>query len=446
MSPPGNLFLTRQGAKVPPATCLGGNNPAVFQEVLSGPILPAPDPKNPAQNQHVGAFQFEVRYDAKLVCVQLVAGPAAAGMVCFIQDSLTAPGLAGLARIGCVTEGKSVFPDTMTDAGRHLADIIVRAQPELYSQLRPNQDNGIVAQLLDQGCQLADLQGHPIKIHSCEDADITFRFLEGDVVPDCAVDVLDAQNTAFRWGARKGSLLYDSFRDLWPSGQVNGDGRIDVKDLQFVFGRLGSTCQNPHPPQPPVNPKGGPTGTPTPLPTATPQLTPQPRINKSPTLVRLPLSSPPETQRCEDSADTATFNVTVKGTIVSPDPKATAELQQLGAFEFTTYFDPSRVCIDIAPGPVALSGTMTCLTQRGAAFVTFGCASTSKASPPTQPPGILAVVTVRPQPALYPLLPQGQGQEIVTQLFNDNCQLADLQGHAIPSKGCDGATVVISHP
>jgi hypothetical protein len=28
-----------------------------------------------------------------------------------------------------------------------------------------------------------------------------------------------------------------------------------VKDIQFVFGRQGSTCDNPNPPQPPVNPK-----------------------------------------------------------------------------------------------------------------------------------------------------------------------------------------------
>ncbi len=443
-----NLFLTRQGAKIPPATCLGGSNVALFVEALSSPILQVPDPKNPSQNQQLGAFQFEVRYDQKLVCVQLVAGPAAAGMICTIQDSLTAPALKGLARIGCVTPGKSVFPDTTTEAGRHLADLIVRPQPQVYSQMRPNQNNGIVAQLMDQGCQLADLQGHPITLFSCDSAAITFRYLEGDVAPNCAVNVLDAQQVAFRWGAQQGSLLYDPFFDVVPSGQVTGDGRIDINDLQFVYGRLGSTCPHPWPPQPPVNPKAGPTTTPALAPTPTPTLTgtPTPRINKSPNLLSLPLSSPPATQRCEDSTDTVTFNVVLKDAITSPDPKSTAHLpQQLGAFEFATYFDPSRVCIDIAPGQIPLSG-MNCMTQRGAAFVHFGCTTMSKASPPTQPPGVLAVVTVRPQPALYSLIPPGQGQEIVTQLFNQNCQLADLQGHPIPSSSCSGATVVISHP
>ena len=34
-----------------------------------------------------------------------------------------------------------------------------------------------------------------------------------------------------------------------------GDGDIDINDLQFVYGRFASTCGNPWPAQPPVNPK-----------------------------------------------------------------------------------------------------------------------------------------------------------------------------------------------
>jgi hypothetical protein len=137
-----------------------------------------------------------------------------------------------------------------------LATIQVRPQPEMYSQLRPNQDNGNVVQILNQGCELADEQGHAIPTYSCEDAEITFRYLEGDVDgPDCDVDVFDTQQVAYRWGVNKGSLHYKSFMDLEPSGQVNGDGDIDIKDIQFVFGRFGSTCASPHPPQAPVNAK-----------------------------------------------------------------------------------------------------------------------------------------------------------------------------------------------
>ncbi len=81
------------------------------------------------------------------------------------------------------------------------------------------------------------------------------RVRRGIAGPDCVVDVFDTQQIAFRWGAAKGSLLYQAWSDLEPSGQVKGDGDIDIKDLQFVYGRFGSTCAAPHPAQQPVNPK-----------------------------------------------------------------------------------------------------------------------------------------------------------------------------------------------
>jgi len=248
-----NLFLTRQGEKLAPVRCQDGTNVALFTHQLSAPIT-SQDPKDPAQLERLGAFEFEVRYDEKLVCVQLVPGPAASSMVCTIQDATNST-LKGIARIGCVSPGKNVFPDTHTPEGRHLADIVVRPQPELYSQILPNQDNGIAVQILNQGCQLSDLQGHPIPIFSCDDGDVTIRYLEGDVTGDCIVDVMDAQQVAFRWASTIGSLFYGTRYDLMPSGQMAGDGEININDLQFVFGRLTSMCQNPWPPQLPVNPK-----------------------------------------------------------------------------------------------------------------------------------------------------------------------------------------------
>lgn len=441
-----NVFLTRQGAKLPPTTCLAGNNVASFEERLNMPLPDSPDPKNPAQNQELGAFEFEVRYDSKLVCVQLAPGPAASGMICIVQDSATAPTLEGIARLGCVTQSKRAFPDTSTDAGRHLATITVRPQPELYSQIRPNQDNGIVVQLLNQGCELADLQGHPIGLSACNDADLTIRFLEGDVAPDCQVNALDTQAVAFRWGARTGALVYNPWYDVEPSGSVSGDGDIDIKDLQFVYGRFGSDCAEPHPPQPPVNSKALSTPTPTATPTVTPTPTgpPKPRINKSPQLRELLLSSPPQTGQCQDSQDAVSFDVVIKDAITSPDPKAPSQLQILGAFEFQTFFDPAFVCIEIAPGAIP-QGEMSCLSQQGLDFVRFGCTTLSKQTPPApQPPGVLAVVTVRPQPGVYSLI--APGGQLVTQLFNDFCQLADLQGHDIKIAECADATVVIRYP
>jgi hypothetical protein len=248
-----NLFLTRQGTKVPPLTCEAGNDAATFSEVLNIPIPTLPDPKDPSIDQELGAFEFEIHFDDTKVCVNIEAGPAADDMICIIEDK-NSSNLEGVARIGCVTQGKDNFPDTETADGRHLADVVIKPQPDVYSQAKPNQDNGVVVQVNNVLCELADLQGHPIPVFSCEDADVTIRYLEGDVEPDCEIDALDTQAVAFRWGVEKGSLIYSEFMNLEPSG-TQADNDIDIKDLQFVFGRFGSTCDAPHPPQEPVNPK-----------------------------------------------------------------------------------------------------------------------------------------------------------------------------------------------
>jgi hypothetical protein len=253
-----NLFLTRQGTKIPPLTCPGGNNVATFSEHLSIPIPDLPDPKGDdfdgdtiIDRQQLGAFEFEVHFDDTKICVNIVPGPAAANMLCIVEDKDSSQ-LEGVARIGCVTLGKADYPDTTTKAGRHLADVVIRPQPDVYSQARPNQDNGVAVQINNVLCELADLQGHPIKLFSCEDADLTIRYLEGDVAPDCSVNALDTQAIAFRWGVEKGSLIYVEFMNLEPSGP-QADDDIDIKDLQFVFGRFGSTCKVPWPDQEAVN-------------------------------------------------------------------------------------------------------------------------------------------------------------------------------------------------
>jgi hypothetical protein len=69
------------------------------------------------------------------------------------------------------------------------------------------------------------------------------------------VNVQDQQQIAFRWASQLGQLLYNSRFDLEPSYPKKGDGDIDAKDLQLVYGRAGSTCKNPHPAQDPVDPK-----------------------------------------------------------------------------------------------------------------------------------------------------------------------------------------------
>jgi hypothetical protein len=252
-----NLFLTRQGTKIPPLNCTGGTNAGTLVERIHIPIG-GTDPKDPTQPRKLGGFSFQVKYDQLKVCVDLTAGPSWTvnpQQICTVEDSISAPALQGIARINCVTLGKATTIDTNNPVNRILAIISVKPQPEAYSQIKPNQDNGQVVQINNELCKLTDLQGHAIPTFSCEDADITIRFLEGDVEPDCQINTLDTQAIAFRWGAQKGqTLLYLDRFNLEPSGTVK-DQDIDVNDLQFVYGRFGSTCAAPHPPQVPINAK-----------------------------------------------------------------------------------------------------------------------------------------------------------------------------------------------
>jgi hypothetical protein len=60
-----------------------------------------------------------------------------------------------------------------------------------------------------------------------------------------------------------GSLGYDAVADLEPADGPDGD--VDVRDLQVVYSRNGSTCSQPYPSQapPPVQPNPTPKATPT---------------------------------------------------------------------------------------------------------------------------------------------------------------------------------------
>ena len=115
--------------------------------------------------------------------------------------------------------------------------------------------------LLDENCELVDTLGHPLPgsiagglTPTCGDLAVTVRILEGDLDLDCDVDLADAQAIAQRYGMVIGLFLYDPWYDLEPNIK---DFDVDAKDLQKVFGRLGSTCQDPIPPQPPVAPPQG---------------------------------------------------------------------------------------------------------------------------------------------------------------------------------------------
>jgi hypothetical protein len=130
--------------------------------------------------------------------------------------------------------------------------IVPQTQDLIYRGIfRPTKDNGVVTNIVDDNCEITDIYGEPMAdtlpgqlTPVCGDLHITIRMLEGDLDLDCDVDVADDQAVAFRYGASWGLQLYDPWFDLEPK---YADQDIDIKDLQFVFGRNYSTCQAPIP-------------------------------------------------------------------------------------------------------------------------------------------------------------------------------------------------------
>jgi hypothetical protein len=154
---------------------------------------------------------------------------------------------------GCVSAGQQL--GNPSPVGVWLKTIHLTPDLDMFQRIRPTKDNGVVRTLLDENCEVADIYASepwPFTTagltDDCADITVTVRMLEGDLNLDCMVNVLDEQIIAQRYGAFFGLLLYDPFYDLEPKLT---DFDIDIKDIQFVFGRDGSMCQAPIPNQDP---------------------------------------------------------------------------------------------------------------------------------------------------------------------------------------------------
>jgi hypothetical protein len=247
-----NLFLMKAGCVVPEEGkgCL----------VIDLNIFAIADVDNPNDSDSVpeglGAWEDQKRFDHKFISLTpvpdntwLQSGGRIANctMMVLTEDSILE---------GCVTkddpavEGQQPGPQGGGLVERiyvmpQLNDLIYR------SDFRPTKDNGIVTDIVDDNCEVTDTQGEQIPgtlpgqlTPICSDVHITIRMLQGDIDLDCDVDVVDDQALAFRFGSRLGLQLYDRWFDLEPKWS---DDDIDIKDLQFVFGRNYSTCQAPIP-------------------------------------------------------------------------------------------------------------------------------------------------------------------------------------------------------
>jgi hypothetical protein len=229
---------------------------------------------NALDPEGVGSFEFVVKFDHKVFDLEIketrilykdggvitrVDGGVGCSATIINENSI---------RYGCISKDNS--STTGNDPGLigagpfALAILNITPEADLKKILTPGQENGLKSHILDNNCQAADIFGDPLQdssgallpgvqpgglIEDCSDLLITVRILEADLNLDCEVDVHDEQAAAFRYGSATGSLLYNEWYDLEPALR---DGDVDIKDIQKVLGRQGSTCNEPIPPQPPL--------------------------------------------------------------------------------------------------------------------------------------------------------------------------------------------------
>jgi hypothetical protein len=239
----------------------------------------------------LGAYEFQVKFDNSIWSNVLVSDGSGCPLNCGdpassligsafnrIPDCTASVVTENYIDFGCTSTGDPSDGFTCGACPATLAQITLFArEADLAQRMRPGNNNGVVTPVLDEHCELADTLGHPEPgannlqpgqssepgsiqfgangatggLVSCTNAFVTVRFLEGDLNKDCTVNAQDAQLIASHYATNFGVTGYDRWLDLEPS---YGDFDIDIKDLQKVFGREGSNCGGPIPPQPPVAP------------------------------------------------------------------------------------------------------------------------------------------------------------------------------------------------
>jgi len=205
----------------------------------------------------LGAWEHQIRFDHKILKFANELDPVgwleSEGRIANCTISILAE---NWILEGCVskddpeTEGMQLGP--CGDGIIEKMLIIPQTNDLIYRGVfRPTKDNGVVTNIVDDNCEITDIYAEPMAdtlpgglTPICGDLHITVRMLEGDIDLDCDVDVVDDQALAMRYGSSWGLQLYDQWFDLEPKF---ADQDIDIKDLQFVFGRNYSTCQVPIP-------------------------------------------------------------------------------------------------------------------------------------------------------------------------------------------------------
>ncbi len=284
------VFLCESGT--PPTngcTTSGQTGSVNFDEILT----------NQGDPNGLGAFEFTLHFDNLIFNVPTICNSnpistcPALGTASFVDIGPATTLFAAAGRtlicsmslpqetqihVACASTGPIGVGPVFVGA-QIMAHVSMDIKDFVRGSLYPHKENGIVTRFDDTGTELANTCGWPLndgtgyivpgQTTECQGvallgilpgglvADsssfVTIRRLEADMDKDCDVDVADMQAMATRYGFGFGSLLYQIWFDLEPH-TTGADGDIDIKDVQFVFGRFGSNCTAPIPPQVPQLP------------------------------------------------------------------------------------------------------------------------------------------------------------------------------------------------
>ena len=251
-----------------------GNGAFTFQEIMT----------NQGDPNGLGGFSFDIHYDPTIfaqptidmspaIALFLAGGsPAvpARSRVLICTPSIVAIGLVHEACVSTGTFGQG----PMWVGAQVMANVTMTPLEIVTEQVRPNKENGIVTPVKDTNVVVTNTCGQPLNDGTiqpvpgqpeCQGLPLqgvgpggaltdsmvtaTIRRLEGDITKDCSVSLADMQLEASKFGMSVGNLLYNLFYDV-NSPLQHGDGEIDINDIQFVYGRFGSTCAVPIPAQP----------------------------------------------------------------------------------------------------------------------------------------------------------------------------------------------------
>ena len=382
----------------------------------------------------VGGFELAILFDPKVVSLEIDGQPFVDALAGTDRTATCLSDLTeGEIRFGCVSSGSDPGPTGTFDLAR------VHVTPISGIPLRPAPGNGIEVILDDVvgNTQLSDTLGNSIALDLVGDANIIVRVLESDINVDCAVNVLDEQMVAARFGADKGSKLYETWFDLEPEGVADGD--IDINDLQAVYGRHGSTCANPWQAQEPpakntptstpattatITPTPSPIGqtlTPTPAATvtATPGATVTPAITSTPTPGGEDAGTPAPTGTLtptptEGDTPTATPLPTVTATITptdvpsssgTPEPSPTPPATSTATATHTPV-QGATVTATLQPG-ATVTATPTPATTAPDTPVPPNTATPTPLRPPTMTPLPMATSTSTPASTSTPVFTAG---------------------------------------